>query len=82
MDAVPTVAESLPLLYRRVLDAAARLTVLGARGDAERVRTTAIGAYSQAWDERTRRRLEEILARAEGKVAQLEAERRSRLRIA
>jgi hypothetical protein len=82
MDPQPNVADSLPQVYRRVLDAATRLVELGARRDAARLRAAAISAYARTWDGRTHRRLEDLLARAESQVAELEAERRRRLRIA
>lgn len=80
VDPDTTVAETLPRVYRRVLDAVARLEALGARRDATRFRTAAIESYSRAWDARCHRRLEEILARAEA-VAD-EQPRRSPTRVA
>jgi hypothetical protein len=68
VDPDTTVAETLPRVYRRVLDAVARLETLGARRDATRFRSAAIEVYSRAWDGRCHRRLEEILARAEALV--------------
>jgi hypothetical protein len=67
-----TVAETLPRVYRRVLDAVARLAALGERREADRIRTAAIEVYSRAWDTKSHRRLEEILARAEALVAERE----------
>lgn len=75
-----TVAETLPRVYRRVLDAVAQLAALGARREADRFRTAAIEVYSRAWDTRTHRRLEEILARTEALVA--DRERRPVSRVA
>jgi hypothetical protein len=74
-----TVAETFPRVYRRVLDAAARLAALGARRDAARVRSNAIEVYSRAWDARNHRRLEEILVRAEALAAELERRDLSRV---
>ena len=74
------VAEALPRVYRRILDAVARLEELGARRDAARFRASAIDVYSRAWDARNRRRLEEILARVEASV--VDHERRAPLRVA
>jgi hypothetical protein len=65
VDPDTSVAETLPRVYRRVLDAVARLEALGARRDATRFRNAAIEVYSRAWDARCHRRLEEILVRAE-----------------
>jgi hypothetical protein len=67
-----TVAETLPRVYRRVLDAVARLGELGERREAGRLRAAAIEAYSGAWNTRTHRRLEEIVARAEALVEERE----------
>lgn len=80
MDPETTVAETLPRVYRRVLDAVARLAALGARRDAARFRAAAIDVYSRAWDARNHRRLEEILARAEALAD--EQERRDIPRVA
>jgi hypothetical protein len=65
VDPDTNVAETLPRVYRRVLDAVARLEAVGARRDANRFRAAAIEVYSHAWDARCHRRLEEILVRAE-----------------
>ncbi len=70
VDPDTSVAETLPRVYRRVLDAVGRLEALGARRDATRFRTAAIEVYSRAWDARCHRRLEEILARAEAMADQ------------
>jgi hypothetical protein len=70
VDPDMTVAEALPRVYRRVLDAVARLDSLGARRDATRFRSAAIDVYSRAWDARCHRRLEEILVRAEALAAE------------
>ncbi len=75
-----SVAEALPRIYRRVLDAADRLEQLGARREAARFRGTAIAVYSGSWDAKSHRRLEEILGRVE--AASREQERRSPLRVA
>lgn len=73
------VAEALPRLYRRVLDAAARLEQLDARRDAARLRRSAIDVYGGPWNAKTQHRLEGILARLE--AAASEQERRP-LRVA
>jgi hypothetical protein len=70
VDPDMTVAETLPRVYRRVLDAVARLEARGARRDANRFRSAAIEVYSRAWDARCHRRLEEILVRAEALAAE------------
>jgi hypothetical protein len=56
-------AEELPALYRAILDRVAALELAGDRAEAARLRTEATDAYSRAWDERARRRLELLLRR-------------------
>lgn len=58
-------AEQLPTLYRSILDGVARLERAGERREAARIRGDAICAYSRAWDDRNRRRLEQLLHRLE-----------------
>jgi hypothetical protein len=58
-------AEELPALYRAILDRVAVLEAAGERAQAARLRTDARDAYSRAWDERARRRLETLLRRSE-----------------
>jgi hypothetical protein len=58
-------AEDLPALYRAILDRVAELEVAGERARAARLRTDATDAYSRAWDERARRRLEALLRRSD-----------------
>ncbi|HSL76803.1 MAG TPA: hypothetical protein VK867_07655 [Candidatus Limnocylindrales bacterium] len=58
-------AEELPALYRAILDRVAELEAAGERARAARLRTDATDAYSKAWDERARRRLETLLRRSE-----------------
>ena len=58
-------AEELPALYRAILDRVASLEAAGDRAQAARLRTDAREAYSRAWDERARRRLETLLRRSE-----------------
>jgi hypothetical protein len=58
-------AEELPALYRAILDRVAELEAGGERVRAARLRTDATDAYSRAWDERARRRLEVLLRRAD-----------------
>jgi hypothetical protein len=58
-------AEDLPALYRAILDRVAELELAGERARAARLRTDATDAYSRAWDERARRRLETLLRRSD-----------------
>ncbi len=58
-------AEELPALYRAILDRVAVLEAAGERAQAAQLRTDAREAYSRAWDERARRRLETLLRRSE-----------------
>jgi hypothetical protein len=62
-------AEELPALYRAILDRVAALEVAGERAQAARLRTEATDAYSRAWDERARRRLEALLRRSDREAA-------------
>jgi hypothetical protein len=75
-----TVAETLPRVYRRVLDAVGRLEQLGGRQDAARFRTTAIRVYSGSWDAKSHRQLEEVAVRTE--AAAVDRERRAQPRLA
>lgn len=54
-------SEELPALYRAILDRVAAMEAAGDRGGAARLRSDATDAYSRAWDERARRRLETLL---------------------
>jgi hypothetical protein len=65
VDEEPTIAETLPRAYRRVLDALARLEALGVRREAAQLRSEAIRAYSRSWDEKCHERLALILAQVE-----------------
>jgi hypothetical protein len=72
-------AEELPALYRAILDRVAELEGVGERVHAARLRTEATDAYSRAWDERARRRLESILRRCDsGSVADRPRDRAGR----
>jgi hypothetical protein len=64
MGTDPVLAEHLPVLYRVALDAVDELARHGARSDAARLRVMAGRAYSQAWDDRCRRILEDVVRRA------------------
>ncbi len=75
-----SIAELLPRVYRRVLDAVETLEQGGGRAEATRLRRMAIAVYSGAWNAKSHRRLEEIATRAE--LAAREQERRSGPRAA
>jgi hypothetical protein len=75
-----SIAEALPRVYRRVLDAVEALERRGGRPEATRLRLSAIAVYSGAWDTKSQRRLEEIATRAE--LAAREQERRGGPRAA
>jgi hypothetical protein len=60
-----SIAEALPRVYRRVLDAVERLERLDGRRDATRLRLSAIKVYSGAWNSKSHRQLEDVLARVE-----------------
>ena len=79
MNSDQPIAETLPRLYRDVLDALARLEQLGAMGDAARLRTEAIAEYSRAWDATCYERLRSQLGRIELAARDLERSRRPRL---
>lgn len=70
-------AEELPALYRAILDRVALLEAAGERAQAAQLRTDAREAYSRAWDERARRRLETLLRRSERDPGPERARRRS-----
>ena len=59
MDHAP-IAEWLPERYRQVLDRIADLEASGRHADADRIRRSAIRAYSRRWNERTAERLESL----------------------
>ncbi len=63
MDVMP-VSETLPETYRRVLDRVADLDAAGFRREADLVRRDAIRAYSGRWNERTARRVDQLLDHA------------------
>jgi hypothetical protein len=66
-------AEDLPTLYRAVLDRVGELEASGDRVMARTVRAQAIRIYSRAWDERSRRRLQNLLRRSSGEAAGLKS---------
>lgn len=75
-----TTAETLPRVYRRVLDAVGRLERLGGRQEAARFRAAAIRVYSGSWNGASHRKLEEVAARTE--AAARDRERREQPRLA
>ncbi len=60
-----SIAHELPELYRALLDRVAALERSGLRRDAAGLRTAAIAAYSFRWDDPAKRRLVDLLSRAE-----------------
>jgi hypothetical protein len=80
VDPELTVAETLPRVYRRVLDAVGRLERLGGRQEAARFRASAIRFYSGSWNAASHRGLEGLAARTEAAV--LDRERRALSRVA
>ncbi len=70
MKAQLSPAEDLPALYRAVLDAVALLEHRGARHEASRIRQDATRAYSRAWDEEQRQRLEQLVERSRQAIEQ------------
>ncbi len=80
MDPELTVAEMLPRVYRRVLDAVGRLEELGGRQEAARFRAAAIRVYSGSWNARSHRQLEDVAARTE--AAARDRDRREQPRAA
>ena len=75
MNSDQTIAETLPRLYREVLDGLARLDGLGARNEAARWRTEAIAGYSRTWDAACQKRLRELLSRVDNAGRDLERRR-------
>ena len=64
-NAEPHPAEEFPGLYRAILDRVARLEGIGARTEAARIRSDATRAYSSAWDQKSRRKLDDLLRRSD-----------------
>jgi hypothetical protein len=58
-------SETLPVLYRAVLDAIGELEALGFRREAAQVRVEATRAYSGAWNPAAARRLQALRDRAD-----------------
>lgn len=65
----PIPAEDMPLLYREVLDAVARLERAGDRAQAYDIRRRAIRTYSGRWDPAGRRALAKLAREAQGRIA-------------
>lgn len=65
----PLVAESLPELYRQVLDRVSQLEAHDLRDEAALVRNDAIRIYSGAWTEAATRRLRGLRIHAERVIA-------------
>jgi hypothetical protein len=63
METQPSPAETLPALYRAILDGVAELERRGVRGEAALVRAEAIAIYSTSWDDVGRRRLSALIRR-------------------
>lgn len=68
MESRPVSAEELPALYRAILEGVARLEEIGARLEADSIRTAASRAYT-VWDDDGRRRLVGLLRRVERNLA-------------
>jgi len=64
MESTVPPAESLPALYRGILDLVAELERRGRRADAIRIRGAAAAAYSTAWDDARVRELTSLHTRA------------------
>jgi len=68
-------AHELPELYRAVLERVGSLELTGHRREGELIRREAVAAYSRAWDQAARRRLEQLRVRAERVLGGLERPR-------
>ena len=69
LEPATNLAEDLPEIYRAILDRVAGLERIGARPEAAAIRAAATRAYSDAWDDRARRQLVGLLARAQRTMA-------------
>ena len=58
-------AHELPELYRAVLERVGSLEQSGHRREGDLIRREAVAAYSRAWDDIARRRLDNLRLRAE-----------------
>ncbi len=77
MLAILDPAEDLPMLYRSLLDAIAELERHGAYREATLVRAEATEAYSTAWDETGRRRLDNLARRVHRSIEDIERPQRA-----
>ena len=64
MEQQQPIAETLPVLYRAVLDAVAELELRGLRREAATIRADATEAYSGPWNPGAARRLSSLRERA------------------
>jgi hypothetical protein len=71
-------ADELPDLYRKVLDALARLEAAGDRATAYDLRVDAQRAYARNWNERGRRTLQRIARDADARARAAEGRRGAR----
>jgi hypothetical protein len=69
VEAASTPADDLPGLYRDILDRVAELEQIGERAHAGQIRMEATQAYSNAWNEAGRGRLQVLLGRADRTIA-------------
>ena len=70
----PSIAETMPAAYRRVLDAVSRLEKLGGRKEASRLRAAAIRIYAHGWDDASQLQLEEIALQLDAAAEALAAD--------
>lgn len=61
-------ADELPELYRKVLDAVARLDAVGERASSYELRQRAYRTYAMHWDEKGRKGLNKILREADHRL--------------
>jgi hypothetical protein len=65
-------AEVLPLVYREVLDALARLEAAGERAAAYDLRVSAQRIYATRWDDGGMRALQKIVREADGRLPRVQ----------
>jgi hypothetical protein len=71
-----SIGHDLPELYRAVLERVASLEHTGHRDEGLLIRRAAVAAYSRAWDESARKRLDALRVRAERVIDGAERPRR------